>query len=716
MSEPQKRQLPFPVENYRSKLRKTLLENFLVENKSSDLAEYYLENDKVPEFLEIVGDIFCTYNIVVGIFKRDLPDSVNRMVMDRTPERVICEVLVMHKDLVKKICKYFDYPVPRHVLYSYVRLRDFTTVMFLMTKMPVLDLGNISKDLFSQTEVLDWFVETFPNFIKTYSKKYIFCVTNAKTMKNWLRYVSVNSIYEDMPLLCHYLSPQNNEILDVILECKPTLGGSPFVHPNLYLESAKKVYDYGFSPTADSLYHLACQEKMDILLYLIKEKGSFGLFSKAKLIKFSFSTTWNIMCFLVENWSNKMLSDHKKVILGAEAQRIYSLLCHDITNEKEESRLTRSCPPTPTNTPIQILSDTERTLELLKLDSGKETHEIRIAELEVDFASKVKIYKQFKNESGSTNTGKNDAWVNGILSIPFGKKAQLPASLSDGHEKIMELLKNAKSQMDMAVFGHENAKTEIVDYIARLVSNPNGKGNVIGLCGEKGIGKTRLLKQGVSKTLGRPFFSINMGGMKDASILKGHSLTWHGSVYGLIADILIKSKVMNPVIYLDEVDKITSPEITNVLMHLLDPEQNSEFKDDYFNGINLDLSGVLFVLSLNDETKMDPILRDRVKMIYMNPLTSEDKKRILCDHIIPDLSQEIGIKVTYGDHIIDVLVSRYQDESGCRQLKKSVESILQKMNTQRIMTSGSPSVSEITLDDCKVDKRSMKEEFLNMYT
>ena len=709
-----KRTLPV-LENYRSKLRKTLLENFLVDANSSDLAEYYLENDKFPEFLEVLDNIQCTYHIVVSVFSDDHDDTVYRRIIHRTPETVVCDVLVNHPTLVQKMCHYINFALPRTVLWAYLRARNFDMAMFLMTRMPKIDLANVSRDLFDQRSVLDWFVQSFPDFLNTCTEKYLFTLANPKAMKNWLRHVSVNITQGDRPLVCYYLEPQQHAILDVILAAKPNHCGSPFTEEKIYLESAKKLYEDGFSVTPHILYQLACHEKVDILSWLVREKGEYGLFSQTKIYKFSFCPVWNTMCFIADNWTNRFVRDHKKFIFSKSAQEIYSLLCQDVVNEKVSLRV-QSCPPTPSSTPCEnTVTDTEKTLELLKSDLTKETYEIRIADLEIDFASKVKIYRQYKNDCGSANSGKGDTWMNAILGMPFGKKASFPITIQDGSEKISSVLQEAKNQMDSAVFGHDLAKSEIVDYLARLISNPTSKGNVIGLCGEKGIGKTRLLKQGVSKTLGRPFFTINMGGMKDSSVLKGHSPTWHGSVHGLIVDILTKAKVMNPIIYLDEVDKIDSPEVSNVLMHLLDPEQNSEFKDEYFIGINIDLSGVLFVLSLNDETKMDPVLRDRVKMVYMDNLSHEDKKVILVKHIIPDLCADIGIQVTYDPKILEVLVSRYQDEAGCRQLKKCVETILQKMNTKRIMSVDMMDSIEITMEDCQIDTRAMKNDYMQMY-
>ena len=127
--------------------------------------------------------------------------------------------------------------------------------------------------------------------------------------------------------------------------------------------------------------------------------------------------------------------------------------------------------------------------------------------------------------------------------------------------------------------------------IGKWIKNPMSQGNVLALQGPMGNGKTTLVKDGIAKALGRPFAFISLGGASDSSYLNGHSLTYEGSVWGRIVDILIKSKCMKPVIYFDELDKVSDTnhgeEIIGILTHLTDPSQNSEFSDKYFSGIKL---------------------------------------------------------------------------------------------------------------------------------
>ena len=147
-------------------------------------------------------------------------------------------------------------------------------------------------------------------------------------------------------------------------------------------------------------------------------------------------------------------------------------------------------------------------------------------------------------------------------------------------------MENAKQILDNAVYGMEDAKMQILQMVGQWISNPNSLGSAIAVKGPPGTGKTTLIKEGVSKILNRPFAFLALGGATDASFLEGHSYTYEGSTWGKIVDILIKCKCMNPLIYFDELDKISETpkgeEIAGILTHLTDTTQNDKFHDKYF--------------------------------------------------------------------------------------------------------------------------------------
>ena len=147
-------------------------------------------------------------------------------------------------------------------------------------------------------------------------------------------------------------------------------------------------------------------------------------------------------------------------------------------------------------------------------------------------------------------------------------------------------MENAKQTLDKAVYGLDDAKLQIMQMVGQWITNPSAVGTAIAIKGPMGTGKTTLVKEGISKILGREFAFIALGGATDSSFLEGHSYTYEGSTWGKVVDILLQSRSMNPVIYFDELDKVSETpkgeEITGILTHLTDTSQNNKFHDKYF--------------------------------------------------------------------------------------------------------------------------------------
>jgi ATP-dependent Lon protease len=213
-----------------------------------------------------------------------------------------------------------------------------------------------------------------------------------------------------------------------------------------------------------------------------------------------------------------------------------------------------------------------------------------------------------------------------FMRIPFNKYNELDVSIDDGVEKCHEFMKKAQQTLNEAVYGLNDAKLQIIQMLGQFITNPKAVGTSIAIHGPPGTGKTSLVKEGISKILNRPFSFIALGGATDSSVLEGHSYTYEGSIWGKIVQILVDSKCMNPIIYFDELDKVSDTpkgeEIIGILTHLTDTTQNSQFHDKYFSELDLDLSKCLFIFSYNDESKINPILKDRMYRIETKGYTN----------------------------------------------------------------------------------------------
>jgi ATP-dependent Lon protease len=298
--------------------------------------------------------------------------------------------------------------------------------------------------------------------------------------------------------------------------------------------------------------------------------------------------------------------------------------------------------------------------------------------------------------------------------------------INNNMNQITEYMANVKSTLDNAVHGHEKAKKQIERIIGQWI-NGQQDGYCFGFEGPPGIGKTSLAKRGLSNCLkddegiSRPFAMIQMGGDSNGSTLHGHNYTYVASTWGSIVQILMDKKCMNPIIFIDEVDKISKTEhgreIVGILTHLLDPAQNDCFQDKYFSGIDLDLSKALFILSYNDADSIDKILLDRIHRIKFNSLSLEDKLTICKTHILPEVYKKMGIEdmIYFDDEVLKFIIDEYTLESGVRKLKELLFEIVGEINLDVLKNNTYVDTElpiQITIDDIKnkyfKDKREVK--------
>jgi ATP-dependent Lon protease len=346
----------------------------------------------------------------------------------------------------------------------------------------------------------------------------------------------------------------------------------------------------------------------------------------------------------------------------------------------------------------KILSKLKAVNEFSKVDKPYKIH-LLDSDIPVEFKADAlkKINSLDYMDPGSGEYYKIKNWVDTFMRIPFGKHQNLPVSMSDGPEVCQAFMENAKKILDEAVYGLDDAKMQILQMVGQWISNPNSLGTAIALKGPPGTGKTTLIKEGVSKILNRPFAFLALGGATDSSYLEGHSYTYEGSQWGKIVDILLTCKCMNPVIYFDELDKISGTpkgeEIVGILTHLTDTTQNDKYHDKYFSNIDFNLSKAMFIFSYNDESKVNPILKDRMYRIKTGGYKNAEKCVIANDYLIPKIQENVNFEkgqIIIPDETITYLCDTLTDkEEGVRNLKRCLEIIYTKLNLYRLMKEGS---------------------------
>jgi ATP-dependent Lon protease len=276
--------------------------------------------------------------------------------------------------------------------------------------------------------------------------------------------------------------------------------------------------------------------------------------------------------------------------------------------------------------------------------------------------------------------------VSTISQIPFGKYHKIK------YNSISQYLTNISKELNNKIYGHNETKNQIIRILAQFIVNPNANGYIIGIQGSMGVGKTKLIKDGIAKVLGFPFSFIPLGGISDSSYLKGHLYTYEGSTYGKIVDEIIKAKVMNPIFFFDELDKISTgrygEEITNTLIHITDSTQNDNFTDKYLEEIKLDLSKSLMFFTFNNIEKVNPILRDRMIIIKADKYSLKDKIELSRNFLIKEICKSYNINnddIIINDKDIEYIITKTTEEDGVRNLQRNINNIYSHINMNRFI-------------------------------
>jgi len=281
--------------------------------------------------------------------------------------------------------------------------------------------------------------------------------------------------------------------------------------------------------------------------------------------------------------------------------------------------------------------------------------------------------------------------VNISSPLSLAKTTNELSLLKSNSLQIETITKQIIEILDESIYSHSHAKNQILKIIAQWM-NGEQTGYCFGFEGSPGIGKTSLAKKGLANCLKdengepRPFSFIALGGSTGGNSLEGHGYTYVNSTWGKIVDILMEAKCMNPIIYVDELDKVSKTEngkeIIGIFTHLIDSTQNDSFQDKYFSGIDIDLSKALFIFSYNDPDQIDRVLLDRIHRIKFENLSVDDKMVIVRKYILPEINKKMGFEdiVDLSDEIIEYIIETYTVEPGVRKLKELLFDLYGEIN------------------------------------
>lgn len=265
------------------------------------------------------------------------------------------------------------------------------------------------------------------------------------------------------------------------------------------------------------------------------------------------------------------------------------------------------------------------------------------------------------------------SYLETLLDLPWNKETALNTDFG-----------KAKEILNKDHYGLEKVKERILEQLAVLMNTPNGKAPILCLCGAPGVGKTSL-GQSIAKALGRNYQRVSLGGLHDEAEIRGHRRTYIGAMPGRIIDAIKRSGSSNPVLLLDEIDKIGRNDFhgdpSAALLEVLDPEQNCHFHDNYID-IDFDLSKVLFIATANTLSTLSQPLLDRMEIIDISGYLLEEKVEIATRHIIPRIFKEHNFTtedISFSRDSIVKIIECYTSESGVRQLEKKISTIVRKI-------------------------------------
>lgn len=389
------------------------------------------------------------------------------------------------------------------------------------------------------------------------------------------------------------------------------------------------------------------------------------------------------VAYMIATYVNSLLKNKQQVLEEDEIVKKFYKLLEILKSEIEigeaEERINKSIQEkfTKHQKEVYLNEQLKNIKKELGQDEESETKEIKeqLAKLKLPKEVRKKcdneLHKLEKMNPYSSESGVIRNYLDWIYSLPWSKKSQ---PISD--------LDKAKKILDKHHYGLEKIKERIVEFIAVQMKTRDSKGPILCLVGAPGVGKTSLAKS-IAESLNRKYVKVSLGGVRDESEIRGHRRTYIGSMPGRIIQSMRKAETINPLMLLDEVDKMSHDlrgDPAAALLEVLDPEQNSNFSDHYLE-VDYNLSKVMFVATANSINTIPIPLRDRMEIIKLSGYTENEKLHIAKEHLIPKQRQENGLNTnefSISNEAILTLIRRYTFEAGVRNLNREIANLVRK--------------------------------------
>jgi ATP-dependent Lon protease len=380
---------------------------------------------------------------------------------------------------------------------------------------------------------------------------------------------------------------------------------------------------------------------------------------------------------------------HKQKLL----EKVYNYANADILTSEYNSSLKYLLEHINKTQEPELFALEQQIIKCAQSEEVSDDYRRKILKSKMSFDNKVLAYKRLEDmeqyeDTDNSEFSKYKNWMDKLLSVPYGKYIPSPCLGENNIAEIQDYVQTVRNVLDKRLSFLEKPKDQIINIVSQTVRNPDITFNAIGLYGVAGLGKTSIASS-IAEALGRPFRTISLGGESDSSMLLGHNFTYVGSGPGRLIDILSETKCMNPVILLDELDKVSEThhgkEIIGSLIHLTDSSTNSKYNyDRYFSGVEFDLSKVLFIFTYNDPTKIDRILSDRLFKIKLENYTTKEKLEIANKHLVSNTLKLYNFtedQIIFDKETLEYIIHGSREDQGMRGIKRKFEIIISRINT-----------------------------------